>query len=280
MNADTRIPSGHFWNVFAAVAAFTTHLFVRRRRTWLMAGLMLVPMALPFLAAWIDTSAVRMGPRLLVALVEYLYLFTLAPLTALFFAGTLLSEEVEGHTFPLLLSRPAPRGAIVLGKFAAYFLVSFALLAPATAAFMGAGAFALRVADPAAAFALLPRYLTLIAMALLSYGALCLFVSTIAARPVIVSAIFLFGWEKAVVAIPGYADFLTFEKYIRRLTPDVPFKRLELGKLELPVELLRSVYPVGAGASLVVLVGVTLALLALACTAVRKRQYAAHGDGT
>ncbi len=280
MSMENRIQPGHFLNVLAAVAVFSTRLFLRRRRTWLMAALMLLPVALPFLAAALDTSATRMGPRLLVALVEYLYLFTLAPLTALFFAGTLLSEEVEGHTFPLLLSRPAPRSAIVLGKFAAYFVVSFALLAPAVVVFVAGGVIALHVSEPGAAFALLPRYLALVALALLTYGALCLFVSTIATRPVIVSAIFLFGWEKAVVAIPGYADFLTFEKYLRRLTPDVPFKRLELGKLELPVELLRSVYPVGAGTSLAVLAVAAAVLLAFACLAVRRRQYAAHGDGT
>jgi len=277
---NNRIQPGHFWNVFAAVATFSTCLFVRRRRMWLMAALMIVPLPLPFLASALVPYATLMGQRLLVAQVEYLYLFTLVPLTALFFAGTLFSEEVEGHTFPLLLSRPAPRSAIVLGKFTAYFCVTFALLAVVVTIFFTIGVFALHVSKPLIVFGMLPRYLAIVALALLSYGALCLFVSTISTRPVIVSAIFLFGWEKAVVAIPGYADFLTFEKYLRRLAPDVPFKRLELGKLELPVELLRTVYPVGAWTSLLVLLAVTVLLLALACVAVRKRQYAAHGDGT
>jgi ABC-type transport system involved in multi-copper enzyme maturation permease subunit len=274
-----RLGFGHYLNVFAATASFTTRLHLRRRRTWLMGALILLPAALPPFIAYYTYDAIRHGPQFVVVAAEYLYLYTLVPLAAVFFAGTLLSEEIEGRTFPLLLSRPAPRSALVLGKFTAFVVVTYGLFVPAFLVDYAVNLAAYRVADTGFLLGLLPRYLGLLALSLAVYGAFCLCIGTFTRRPVIIATIFVFGWEKVVVAIPGYADFLTFWKYISRLTPEVPFKRLEIGKIELPAELLRTVYPVGPTTSLIVLLAMTAVLLTLACLAVRSRQYVADTEG-
>ncbi|MCC6699448.1 MAG: ABC transporter permease, partial [Candidatus Hydrogenedentes bacterium] len=104
----------HYWGVFAAIAGITLRLHLRRRKTWIMAVLALLPAALPAIIAYYGAG--RTGPpdRLFVALTDFLYVYTLVPLLALFYACSLLSEEMEGHTLPLLLSRPVPRSALVL----------------------------------------------------------------------------------------------------------------------------------------------------------------------
>lgn len=247
-----------------------------------MAALIMTPCLLPPLVAYLGTHF-ESGPdlpadRLAVALFDFLFVYTLVPLTALFYACALLSDEIEGHTFPLLLSRPAPRGVIVLGKFGAFVFVSTLLVAASLIATFYASVLFLKLPSSWAHHALLVRYAALCASGLVAYGAFCLAVSTLTQRPVLVSALFIFGWEKMVIAIPGYADFLTLQKYLGRLLPEVPFARIEIAKVELPVELMREVYPVSATAAMVTLACVTTGLLALACAAVRARQFAASSD--
>jgi len=269
-----RSATKHFVRILVSVTSMTVRLHVRRARTWIMGALALSPCLLPALAAYVGPERGMPADKLTVALFDFLYVYTLVPLTALFYACALLAEEVEGHTFPLLLSRPAPRGALVLGKYAAYLCVAALLLAASLAATFYASVLFLKLPPDGAHHGLLVRYAMLCTGGLAAYGALCLAVSTLTRRPVLVSALFIFGWEKMVIALPGYADFLTLQKYLGRLLPDVAFRRIEIAKVELPVELMREVYPVSAGAALVALGCATAGLLAIACMAVRLRQYA------
>lgn len=270
-----RMGPGHYFRVLRAVASMTVRQHLRRKRTWIMGGLILLPVLLPPLIAYYEPAGGPPPLKLIVAVSDFLYVFTLVPLTALFYAGSLLSEEIEGQTFPLLVSRPAPRSALVLGKYVAYAVVSTLLVTISLVAmFYSAGLF-LKLPLGGAQHALLARYGALCALGLMAYGALCLLVSTLTRRPVIVSALFIFGWEKLVIALPGYADFLTVQKYLGRLLPPVEFRRVEIAKVELPVELMREVYPVGTGAALVVLACLTAVFLIAACWAVRVRQFTA-----
>ena len=254
-------------------------LHMRRRKTWIMGALALTPAALPAIIAYYGAG--RAGPldRLFVALADFLYVYTLVPLLALFYACSLLSEEMEGHTLPLLLSRPVPRSALVLGKFTSYLAVATVLACLSlTALFYGSAVF-LGLSANGAHHALLGRYACLCALGLLAYGALCVMVSSMTRRPALISAAFIFGWEKLVIALPGYADFLTVQKYLATLLPRVDFRRLEIAKVELPVELMRAVYPVSAGAAFAVLLGATALLLGVACLAMRRRQFAPGSEG-
>ncbi|MCC6491117.1 MAG: ABC transporter permease [Candidatus Hydrogenedentes bacterium] len=269
----------HYGRVFAAIAGITLRLHLRRRKTWVMAVLAVVPAALPAIIGYYGAG--RSGPpdRLFVALTDFVYVYTLVPLLALFYACSLLSEEIEGQTLPLFLSRPVPRSALVLGKFAAYVAIASALAGLSLAALFYASALFLRLPVSSAHHALLVRYTALCVAGLLAYGALCMMVSSLTRRPALIAAVFIFGWEKMVIALPGYADFLTVQKYLAALLPQVGFRRLEIAKVELPVELMREVIPVSAGAALAVLLAVSGLLLAVACVAVSRRQFAASGSG-
>lgn len=48
---------------------------------------------------------------------------------ALFYGTSIVAEEVEGRTLSYLITRPVPKPAIVLGKYAAYSLLMFLMVA-------------------------------------------------------------------------------------------------------------------------------------------------------
>lgn len=267
----------HYLNVLGGVTTFTVFLYARRRRTWLMAALIATPMLLPPIAAYYQPDLKHESVKTFDALVNFMYVLTLAPLTALVYGCSLLSDEIEGKTLPFLLSRAAPRSAIVLGKFIAFCAVSIALLLVSLCfAYESFGIFLMMPLSQNVG--LLLRYALLVSLALLSYGALCVSVSTITRRPVVVVALFTFGWEKLVAALPGYADFLTLQKYLQRMLPEVSFRRVEIEKVDLPPELMREVYPVGYTFSLLALLGATLVLLIAACLVVRSKEFATAAD--
>lgn len=278
MPQTTRLDGKHFLKILVSLTSMTIRLHSHRARTWIMGALMLTPCLLPALAAYWEAHYGLEGSmsagRLTVALFDFLYLYTLVPLAALFYACALLAEEIDGHTFPLLLSRPVPRGALVLGKYFAFVCIAASLLNVSLLATFYTSAIFLKLPLTEAHHGLLIRYIVLCTGGLAAYGALCLMVSTVTRRPALVSALFIFGWEKMVIALPGYADFLTLQKYLGCLLPGVPFPRIEIAKVELPPELMRQVYPVsGAGAVLTLLVA-TAGLLAIACVMVRFREFA------
>ena len=117
-----------FVNVFTAIATFTTFLYFRRRRTWLMALLITTPVFVPFLAIFNPSESSDYPQEVFDAVAQFLYLLTITPLMALVFGCSLLSEEIEGRTLPLLLARAAPRSAIVLGKYVAFVFVTYIMI--------------------------------------------------------------------------------------------------------------------------------------------------------
>lgn len=266
-----------FPNAFRAVAVFTAVLHLRRKRTWLIAALLASPALLPPVFARFGPPELSGDLKAFDAVAQYFYSVFLASLTALVYGCSLLSEEIEGRTLPLLLSRPVPRSAIVLGKYAAFCGISSALLAGSLA--LTYGGFVLFLDVPVQdSLRLLVGWMFVSAIALAAYGAFCLAVSTITRRPVVVSALFIFGWEGLVIALPGYADFITVSKYVRRIAPEVTWKRLEIEKVELPPELLREVYEVGYGQSMVALGIIVGVFLTIACLMVRSREFSAAVD--
>ncbi|NUM56258.1 MAG: ABC transporter permease [Candidatus Hydrogenedentes bacterium] len=270
---------GLFLNVFVSVATFSTYLHARRRRTWLIAFLIALPAFVPLLAAYNPSESPTYAEEIVDAVAQFLYVLTITPLMALVFGCSLFSEEIEARTLPLLLARAAPRSAIVLGKYAAFVFVSAILILVSFALTFASSAYFNRLAF-ADYLGLFARYSLLVLVALVAYGAFCVAMSTLTKHPVVVSALFIFGWEKLVAALPGYADFITLQKYVLRLLPEVTFNRIEVEKVELPPELMRAVYPVSGWFSITALAVASALFLALACYVVRSREYVtASGAG-
>lgn len=195
--------------------------------------------------------------------VAYFYVRNALPLVALFFASSLIADEVEARTITYLLTRPIRRSAILCGKFAAYCATTFSLALPALVVTF----FLLltqrgRQGVTAGAPDLL-RDLGVMALTLLAYGALFTLIGVLLKRPLVPGLLFLYGWEM-LANLPGWAPRFTLTAWLRSLLRHRPAGEGmgEAFALVLP-----------AGLSLTVLPAIIIVCLALAGWTFARRQY-------
>jgi ABC-type transport system involved in multi-copper enzyme maturation permease subunit len=202
-----------------AVFDLTLEGMVWSRRSLLMAAFLGLPVV--FAVLFRVFLAARMPPRLTgfdlyAVIVAVYYVRNVLPLAALFYATSLVADEVEGKTLTYLLTRPATRPSILLGKFAAYVATTLTLALPATVVtffllatvggFSGVGA---SVPD-------LLRDLGAMALTLVVYGAFFTLLGVLLRRPMIPGLLFLFGWE-LLALLPGYLPRITLSAWVRSL---------------------------------------------------------------
>ena len=252
----------------AARAVFDLSLdgMVFSRRSLLMALLVAAPVAFAVLFRVLSAThgAPPLGPADLYALMVAIYwVRNVLPLAALFYATSLVADEVEGRTLTYLLTRPLTRAAIFAGKFAAYLATTLTLALPAAVVtffvlMTASGAPAL---GPAAADLL--RDLGVMLLALVAYGALFALVGVLLKRPVIPGLMFLYGWE-LLANLPGYMPRLTLTAWLRSLIRHRPAEEGFAG-------LFQQVLP--GDQALVVLMAVSLLLLGAAGWIFSRREY-------
>jgi ABC-type transport system involved in multi-copper enzyme maturation permease subunit len=226
-----------FWSAARRVFDLALEGMIWSRRSLLMAILLGLPVAFALLYRVLLVSQGSPGtsPDDLYGYIVALYsIRNVVPLAALFYATSLVADEVEGKTLTYLLARPIPRPAILAGKFAAYLATTVSLALPATVATFfvlatapGSEGVAARVAD-------LLRDTGVIALALVAYGALFTLLGVVLRRPVIPGLLFLFVWE-LTANLPGYMPRLTLTAYLRSL---VRHRLAADGFLGMPVEVL------------------------------------------
>ena len=70
-----------------------------------------------------------------------------------------------------------------------------------------------------ASFLDLVKDLALLALGLAVYGAVFAFIGARFKRPLLVGLIFIFGWEQAALAFPGYLKQFTVAYYLQAMVP-------------------------------------------------------------
>jgi len=236
------------------------------RRSLLMGLLVAAPMA--FAVLYRVLAATRgqppLGPTDLYALMVAVYwIRNVLPLAALFYATSLVADEVEGKTLTYLLTRPLTRASIFAGKFAAYVATTFTLALPAAVLTFFILMTAPTAPPLAAALADLPRDLGVMLLTLVAYGALFGLLGVLLKRPVIPGLVFLYGWE-LLANVPGYLPRFTLTAWLRSL---VPYRPAEDGL----AGLFQQVLP--ADQALAVLIFVSFALVAAAAWIFSSREY-------
>jgi ABC-type transport system involved in multi-copper enzyme maturation permease subunit len=236
----------------AARAVFELSLdgMVFSRRSVLMALLVAAPIAFAILYRVLAATgnAPPLGPSDIYALMVAVYwIRNVLPLAALFYATSLVADEVEGRTLTYLLTRPLTRASIFAGKFAAYLATTFTLALPA-----GVVTFFVLMTAPnapplGAAAADLPRDLGVMLLTLAVYGAFFGLLGVLLKRPVIPGLVFLYGWE-LLANLPGYMPRLTITAWLRSLIRHRPAEEGLAGLFQqvLPVEQALLVLPLAA----------------------------------
>jgi ABC-type transport system involved in multi-copper enzyme maturation permease subunit len=207
------------------------------------------------------------GGALFGAMIWLLYLRFIVPILAVFYGTSLMADEVEDKTITYLFTRPIPRGAVMAGKYLAYLvctilvtlssvMVVFFLVAPLGGSSVAGG------------FIDLLKDLVLLAVGLIAYGALFSWVGAQFKRPLLTGLIFVFGWEQAALAFPGYLKRFTVIYYLQSLVPHAMPSDNLLGMLQ---SMLRETPPVST--VIIALTLITAVFLYLAIRIVSRREY-------
>jgi len=164
------------------------------------------------------SQTVRMtGPAIFGLMIWVFYLRFTVPVLGVFYGTSLMADEVEDKTITYLFTRPVRRGAVLFGKYLAYLGCTIFVVLPSVML-----VYLLVVpmrGSLGASFIDLIKDLSLLALGLAVYGALFAFVGAKFKRPLLVGLVFIFGWEQAALAFPGYLKKFTIAYYLQGLVP-------------------------------------------------------------
>src|SRR5215213_6138877 len=161
---------------------------------------------------------VRMtGPAIFGMMIWIFYLRFTVPVLGVFYGTSLIADEIEDKTITYLFTRPIRRAAVLSGKFLAYLACTVFVVLPSVML-----VYLLVVpmqGSLGGSFIDLVKDLSLLALGLAVYGALFAFVGAKFKRPLLVGLVFIFGWEQAALAFPGYMKTFTVAYYLQGLVP-------------------------------------------------------------
>lgn len=157
------------------------------------------------------------GPAIFGLMIWVFYLRFIVPVLGVFYGTSLMADEIEDKTITYLFTRPIRRGAVLVGKYLAYLGCTVSVVLPSVVL-----VYLLVVpmrGTLGGAFVDLIKDLVLLALGLAVYGALFAFVGAKFKRPLLMGLIFIFGWEQAALAFPGYLKRFTVAYYLQGLVP-------------------------------------------------------------
>jgi len=139
------------------------------------------------------------------------------PVLGVFYGTALIADEIEDKTITYLFTRPIPRSAVLMGKYLAYMACTVFVVLPSLVL-----VWLLVVPVGGNLGQSFPDLLTdlgLLALGLAVYGAVFSSIGAAMKRPLLLGLAFVFGWETAAMAIPGYLKRFTVAYYLQGLVP-------------------------------------------------------------
>jgi ABC-type transport system involved in multi-copper enzyme maturation permease subunit len=214
-----------FWGAARRVFDLSLGEMLWSRRTIFMALVVGGPVLLALIVRALDVfgmTALRVNGRAVGGIGVFgvmmwmLFLRFIVPVLAVFYGTALMADEIEDKTLTYLFTRPISRGAVLVGKYLAYIACTILVVLPAV---MLVYFLVVPFRDIAGTFPSLLTDLGLLALGLAVYGALFAFVGAFFKRPLVIGLMFTFGWEPAVMALPGYLRKFTVAYYLQALVP-------------------------------------------------------------
>jgi ABC-type transport system involved in multi-copper enzyme maturation permease subunit len=157
------------------------------------------------------------GPAIFGLMIWAFFLKFSVPVLGVFYGTSLVADEVEDKTITYLFTRPIAREAVLIGKYLAYLACTIFVVLPSIVLVwllvipMG-GSLGTNFLD-------LVKDLGIVALGLAVYGAVFAFIGAYFKRPLLIGLVFIFGWEQAVLAFPGYLKQYTVAFYLQGLVP-------------------------------------------------------------
>jgi len=220
MNPKVAAPRQSFLQAFGRVFSVFLAMGRRSRRFKLYLALSQMPVVI---ALFIQVNQAFRGGANMAALsifadvIMSFDLQFLAVLLALFYGTSICLEEVEGRTLMYLTTRPVPKPAIILGKFAAYGLFQVVMVnAGIILSFLVIN---LRTSGDLSIYPILLRYCGVITLGTLAYTAFFTLLGALAKRALLFGLMFGFGWETVVQYFPGTTQKFTIAHYLKSMLP-------------------------------------------------------------
>lgn len=260
--------------LYAAFRVFDLSLNVMlwSRRTVFMALVVGLPVLMAAIVrAFVEMGAVTNqaivnGPIIFGLIIWALYVRFTVPILGVFYGTSLIADEVEDKTITYLFTRPVSRAAILLGKYFAFLACTIFVVLPSVI-LVWLIIIPIR-GSMAAGFPDLLTDLLVMALGLITYGALFAWAGAALKRPLLTGLFFVFGWEPIAVVLPGYLKTLTVAYYLQGLVPHAMPSNSPVSLIQ---ELFREVPSLTT--SLVGLTVITVVCLWMACRAVSRREY-------
>ncbi len=196
--------------------------FLRRRRTYFVFALVLLPALIPLLLFFVPhehNGHTLLRGEVLTQMIEIFYITGVTPLLALFFAAMLVGEDVESQTVSYILTRPMPRSAWVIGRFGAYLAIASGTIGIAIVTLYFSVLPLEHTNTSDVSLLTLLRYEGVAVLTLFAYGALCALLGALVRHPIVVGVLLMFVWQRMAMLAPGMTDFLTIQKYTTTLLP-------------------------------------------------------------
>lgn len=206
------------------------------------------------------------GPTIFGLMIWGFYLRFIVPVLGVFYGTALIADEVEDKTITYLFTRPIPRGAVLLGKYLAYVACTVCVVLPSMV-LVWLLVVPIR-GSLGASFLDAVKDLGLLAIGLAVYGALFAFVGAALKRPLLIGLFFIFGWEPAMMALPGYLKRFTVSYYLQGLVPQAMPNDSAISLVQ---SIFREIPPVTE--ALLWMAVMTVGFLWLAARIVRNREY-------
>jgi ABC-2 type transport system permease protein len=157
------------------------------------------------------------GPAIFGLMIWVFYLRFTVPVLGVFYGTSLMADEVEDKTITYLFTRPIRRGAVLFGKYLAYLGCTVLVVLPSVVLVY---LFIVPMQGSlGASFIDLLKDLALLALGLAVYGSVFAFIGAKFKRPLLIGLVFIFGWEQAALAFPGYLKKFTVAYYTQALVP-------------------------------------------------------------
>lgn len=256
----------YFLNAFCRVFSFALFLGRKSRRTRFFFLFSFFPVAVALIFRFNQIFSERRswdGAHIFSNFIMLFYLQFIILILALFFGTSVCMEEVEGKTLPYLITRPVPKSAVVLGKYAAYTLIAVVMVALGLI-------FSFIILNLDRLFDLslyirLFRYLGVLTLGLVAYGAFFTFFGSWLKRSIFFGLLFSFGWENVIQYFPGSTQRFAIAHYLKSFLPYSSSGRFSFLTFRLE--------PTKPGVALLALFLITAMFLGLACLLFSQKEY-------
>ncbi|MBS3818583.1 ABC transporter permease [bacterium] len=255
-----------YWKSVKDVFSFSFSLGKRTKRTRVFYLLSFLPVVMALVIKFAQYFYGRtdiQGIYIFSNIIMMFYLQFLILLLALFFGSSVCLDELEGKTLTYLTTRPVPKPAIILGKYAAYSVL-IVLMTGAGVVFSFLILNCENLGD-VSLYKILLRDISVLCLGLISYASFFTFLGTFLKKSVMVGLIFGFGWENVVQYFPGSTQKFTIAHYLKSLLPSLNTGRFSF--------LLFRLEPTSPQAAVGMLFLITGFFLVLACVIFSFKEY-------